>query len=589
MNSDTFRDPASRPLGPVPRVAGAKAYRRTPLPPYVDLRLDGNEGPGADEVLHAAIASLETESLRRYPDASALEETLAACHGVACDNVVVTAGADEALDRVFRAYGGPSTAAVLLDPTFEMIPRYVALAGGSVLTARWMDGPFPAEEVLRASSGPDVTVICIVSPNNPTGLVAPTASIRRIAEARPRALVVVDLAYAEYADHDPTQDVLGLPNVVVVRTLSKAQGLAGLRVGYALGPKECIAALRAAGGPYPVSGPSLAFALRALRGRTDHIGQHVAEVRRERDLLRSKLCSHGLSAPESKANFVFTWGPRADWLGDALRSQGILVRRFGLGRDTRLRITCPGDPNLFARLCRAVDAALAPEALLFDIDGVLADVSQSYREAIRATAQTFGVAVTPEEIRTLKAEGNANNDWEVTRRAMARRGVDLPIGEVTERFEAIYQGAGGVPGLRERETCCVDAPTLTELAGSIPIGVVTGRPRTDAARFLDQHLLSEACAARICMEDAPLKPRPEPVLAALDQLGAGSAWFFGDTPDDVAAARAAGAIPVGVVAPGEDAEIARRTLLDAGAARVLTSLARLPSERARLFELLEES
>ncbi|MDA0934989.1 MAG: TIGR01548 family HAD-type hydrolase [Planctomycetota bacterium] len=589
MNSDIVQDAAGRNLGPVPRVPGAKAYRRTPLPSYVDLRLDGNEGPGADAVLLTAIADIETESVRRYPDASALEQALATCHGVAGENVFVTAGADEALDRVFRAYGGPDSAAVVLDPTFEMIPRYVTLAGGITVPTPWVDGPFPTEDVLRESSRPDVTVICIVSPNNPTGLVAPTASIRQIAEARRSALVVVDLAYAEYADGDPTREILDLPNVLVVRTLSKAQGLAGLRVGYAIGAKECIAALRAAGSPYPVSGPSLAIAIRALRSRTDLVDRHVAEVRRERDLLCGKLRSHGLSAPASKANFVFAAGPRADWLGDALRSQGILVRRFGIGHETRLRITCPGDPSLFARLCRAVDAALAPEAMLFDVDGVLADVSKSYREAIRATAAGFGVVVTKEDIRALKAEGNANNDWELTRRAMERRGVDIPIETVTARFEEIYQGTDRVPGLRAHETCCVDMSKLTALAGSIPIGIVTGRPRADAARFLEQHGLTEVCAARVCMEDAPLKPRPDPVLRALEQIPARSAWFFGDTPDDIVAARAAGVVPVGVVAPGEDADAARRTLMDAGAARVLTSLSRLPSERSRLFELLEES
>src|SRR6185437_15528386 len=97
-------------------------------------------------------------------------------------------------------------------------------------------------------------IVVIVSPNNPTGGVASLDDVRRIAAAAPRSLLLLDQAYIEYADEDIGSAVLDLANVVVVRTMSKAWGLAGCRVGYAVGSSDVIAVLRAAGGPYPSPG-----------------------------------------------------------------------------------------------------------------------------------------------------------------------------------------------------------------------------------------------------------------------------------------------------------------------------------------------
>src|SRR5207247_4822990 len=107
-------------------------------------------------------------------------------------------------------------------------------------------------------------LIAVVSPNNPTGAAATAADIRCLAEAAPNAVVLLDHVYVEYADEDLTPAVIDLPNVVVLRTLSKAWGLAGCRIGYAIGSPEIVASLRIAGAPYPVAAPSVALALGRL-------------------------------------------------------------------------------------------------------------------------------------------------------------------------------------------------------------------------------------------------------------------------------------------------------------------------------------
>jgi HAD superfamily hydrolase (TIGR01548 family) len=207
------------------------------------------------------------------------------------------------------------------------------------------------------------------------------------------------------------------------------------------------------------------------------------------------------------------------------------------------------------------------------MDDTLVDTSESYREAIRATAAAFGVELGQEEIGAAKAAGNANNDWELTRRLLAERGVERSLAEVTARFEQLYQGTADAPGLRARERLLLPRKALAELAGRLKLGIVTGRPRADAVAFLNEQGISELFATVVTMDDAPLKPSPEPVRLALERLGVTRAWMVGDTPDDVRAARAAGVVPLGVVAPLDETETAGPALFAAGAARVLDDLA----------------
>ncbi|MBK8481110.1 MAG: TIGR01548 family HAD-type hydrolase [Proteobacteria bacterium] len=206
-----------------------------------------------------------------------------------------------------------------------------------------------------------------------------------------------------------------------------------------------------------------------------------------------------------------------------------------------------------------------PAVLLFDLDGVLADVSRSYRRAILDTGATYGITISAEQVRAAKAAGHANNDWELTWRLLGAAGVEATQAAVTARFEALYQGTADAPGLRQSETLLVARAWLEQLAARLPLGLVTGRPRRDTERFLAQHGITGVFRTLVCMEDAPAKPDPAPVRLALRALEATTAWFIGDTPDDVRAALAAGVLPFGIAAPGDDVALAHATLREAGA------------------------
>lgn len=347
--------------GPRPRVDQSLAYERARLPDGVTLRLDANEGTaGSLEIALAALHDGGSELLRRYPDARPFEAMLARHYSIDPSRVFVAAGADEVIDRCCRAFLPPGASMLIAEPGFEMFDRYAALCGASVVKVPWTPGAYPLARMLERVDD-RTAVIALVTPNNPTGEVAGADALHRLAAAAPRALVILDHAYVEFSDADLTAVALTMPSVIVVRTFSKAWGLAGCRVGYALGPARIIKALRAAGGPFPVSSVSLAIAGALFERGTAARDEYVARVRAERRELFQLLERLEASPRRSEGNFVFAeLGPRAPGVHGSLLAQGVMVRLISNkgGVPLGLRIALPGDPPAFDLLRQTLDVAL---------------------------------------------------------------------------------------------------------------------------------------------------------------------------------------------------------------------------------------
>ena len=537
-------------------------YSPPPLLSNVDLDLSRNEGRSTAADLIGSIGRLD-ELVCRYPDTTQLRRQLARLHDLREDQLLVTAGGDDALFRCFMARLGPGMTTVTTTPTFEMISVYANQVGSRLVEVEWWDGPYPTAAVSAAAD--ETCVVFVVSPNNPTGATITEGELRAISEAAP--LVVLDAAYAEFACEDLTPAALEMGNVAIVRTLSKAYGLAGLRVGYLLGSPELIAEVSGFGTPYPVSSLSLALATETLIRDDVAVSLFVDEIQSERAELTLLLAALGVRSLPSQGNFVLAETTDAGWVTKACASLGVGIREFPdrNGLESWIRVTLPGDPKGFERLKRTLTTVLAPEAVLFDLDGVLADVSGSYRRTIIQTAASFGVRISGADIDTAKASGAANDDWELTRRLCVDQGVELEYDQVVKRFEEIYQGTDSNPGLKTNERPLVDTSTWSRWAAKLPLGVVTGRPRHDAEEFLERFGLLTNTSVLVAREDAPLKPDPRPVRLALTQLDVRHAWLVGDTPDDIEAASSAGVVPIGVVPPGAEQLPAYRML--SGAAR----------------------
>ena len=545
-------------------------------PPYeTDLILDFNESLAP---LPLDGASPDVPEANLYPWTEKLEAQLAQRLGIGSDRVIVTCGADDALERSVRSVCCPGRRAVMVKPTYGMPWRYAITTGAEIDTVAWWKGPFPVDQVCE-TCGDDAALLFLVSPNNPTGAVITRSEFTELVTRLPGTLILHDQAYREFSDpeFDLTETALAHPNVVLIRTFSKAWGGAGLRAGYAVGDARVIDWLRRIGQPFPVSRLTLDVLEKTVTPSAEPSRERVDRIRAQRDGLREVLADLGIESLPSQGSFVAARFADAEWIRNAMASLGIAIRGFP-GRselNSWLRTTMPGDDVAFDRLTDTFRTVLKPEALLFDLDGVIADESVSYRRTIVETAASFGLEIDLETVNAAKAAGNANNDWELTRRLLAEGSIDVGLDEVTTRFEAIYQGTDVEPGLRRHERLLVVGETLTRLAAKVPLGLVTGRPRSDAERFLSEYGIDQLFQTVVTMEDAPVKPDPTPVSLALGQLGLRRAWMIGDTPDDLHAARSAKVLPIGIVAPGDDPGAAQSALAAAGAARILTNVSEL--------------
>ncbi len=343
---------------PADRIGSLRPYTPPARDPRITLTLDNNEGAPVDASVLEAIRGIDPEALTRYPDASGLERSIAERLGIDAARVIVTNGGDDAIDRICRAMLAPGDTMLTHTPGFVMIPRYAQLAGAQVNGVDWLVWAFPLQKMLDAIDE-GTKLIALISPSNPTGAMIDVDAILMLSNKAQSvgAVVLLDQAYIEFADEDPIERVLELSNVVIVRTFSKAMGLAGQRVGYAIGPARIIDWLRTVGGPYPVSVLSILLAQAAFdqSAKRESI---VARTVAHRAQLTQRLASLGITALPSQANFVLARFDDAAETHAALLAQGVSVRRFSQGGDIEsyLRITVPADPAQLNQLLEALSA-----------------------------------------------------------------------------------------------------------------------------------------------------------------------------------------------------------------------------------------
>jgi histidinol-phosphate aminotransferase len=294
------------------------------------IKLDANENPfptPADGVLAAGI--------NRYPEPQPkrLRDAMAALYGVGSDNVVITRGADDAIDMLIRAFCRPGRDAIAFcPPTFSAYAHFARLQGASIVEAP-LNGSFdfqPDAFVAAVREAGNVKLAFLCSPNNPTGNVIDPADVLNVAAALPDTLIVLDEAYLEFSGLiSLAAAAMSRPNLVVLRTLSKAFGLAGARIGAALGHAETVAIAARALPPYPLPSLSTEAALQVLSpSRRALLEERIALLKAERERLAALLAN----APTVRrvrsggGNFLFLEVDAPEALEARLRGLGVRVR-----------------------------------------------------------------------------------------------------------------------------------------------------------------------------------------------------------------------------------------------------------------------
>ena len=305
-------------------------------------QLASNESPFPPlPSVEAAIARAASE-VNRYPDidGSILRARLADAHGVHVDQIVLGCGSIEVCRQAVTVAAGPGSDVLQAWPTFPEYTTVAALAGAGVrrvpLTGARHDVVAMAEAVTEQTR-----VVFVCNPNNPTGTALTGAELAFLLDAVPSwCLVVVDEAYAEFANAPEFGSALELlgahENLLVLRTFSKAYGLAGLRVGYGVTNAEVASLLRLARIPFGVSSVALAAAIASVDASAELAGR-VATAQAERERVAAQLTGRGWEIPSSQANFLWIPArePRATAAVRRCAEQKVLIRRFPDG----LRIT----------------------------------------------------------------------------------------------------------------------------------------------------------------------------------------------------------------------------------------------------------
>lgn len=306
--------------------AGAKLWK---------LSSNENPYPPLPSVL-AAIADAAAE-VNRYPDmfATELVEALAAHVGVDADRVVVGNGSVAVLGHVLQAVVEHGDEVVYPWRSFEAYPITVAVAGGTSVTVPVRPDGRLDLPAMAAAVTPRTRVVMVCTPNNPTGPVVHADELETLLAAVPRdVLVVVDEAYLEFVRDPQAPDGVDLlrrhPNVVLLRTLSKAYGLAGLRVGYAVAEPRVAAGIRAVSTPFGVSHVAQRAALASLEPAAQaELLERVDALVTERARVTAALAAQGWDLPETHANFVwFALGDATVDRAAEAREAGVLVRPF---------------------------------------------------------------------------------------------------------------------------------------------------------------------------------------------------------------------------------------------------------------------
>jgi len=313
------------------------------------VKLASNEGPYPPFPAALEAVARAAADQRLYPDpgAWALRDALSARTGIPVDAILVGNGVDSLIKLLCLALLDPGDGLAMGWPSFISWRQGAGVQGATVAAAPLTaDGAYDLD-ALAAVVTPATKIVTVVSPNNPTGsAVDPRALVRFLDALPPHVLPVLDEAYFEYlppGGHDGAALLRDGRRLVVLRTFSKAYGLAGLRVGYLMGPPELVVALGRVRNAFDVNGLAQAAALASLEAGDALLPERLAEIRAERARVAAALHELGLPPLPSTANFLLVRLPsatEATGLADALLRRGVIVRPTApFGAPDALRIT----------------------------------------------------------------------------------------------------------------------------------------------------------------------------------------------------------------------------------------------------------
>ena len=314
------------------------------LQPYVvnpvvcSVKLDANEGN--KDLFKDLIKDIGDDFyLNLYPDDNytQLKEAIVNYIGCKIENISVGNGSSELLDLCVKTFVDTNELILSLDPTFSMYSIYAKIVNSRYIGAgEGNDFTINVDDVIKSieENDPKLTIIC--NPNNPTGTTIKRDDVLRIVKSTDN-VVIVDEAYMEFSDESVVDEIENYDNLIVVKTMSKAFSMAGIRTGYLIANEELVKTIEKVRPPYNLNSISALLATKALKQK-DKMLSYVENLKVEREKIYEKLIDMGVKAYKSGANFVF-FSSKVDNLAEKLIDNDVLIRKFGGKLDNYYRVT----------------------------------------------------------------------------------------------------------------------------------------------------------------------------------------------------------------------------------------------------------
>lgn len=529
------------------------------------LKLDSNENDfGPSPKVMKTLKSLEACDVQYYPYYGKLLKKLADFHNTAIENIILTAGADEAISAIFGTFLEYGQTVLTVDPSFVM-PKIYAKSNGLNYKEipygkKW---EFPEEEFIK-NIDDKIDLIHLTTPNSPTGEVIERKVIEKIVEKSTenenKKAVLIDETYGNYSGVTNLDLVKEHDNVFIVRSFSKDFALAGLRLGYIISDSKNIKHLRKYLSPYNVSTLTVNAGIAALED-IEYFKAVKNEMEKSKNLLKETFESYGATVYPSKTNFLCVdFGILADFINHKFNENKIKVKYFNQAPhlNNTFRIAVPKVEN-----AKKVIKAISPKpTIIFDIDGVLIDASQSYRVAIQKTFKEYsGQEVSSATIQLIKNQGGFNNDWDLTEFLLKNHKIEIPKEEIIKSFQKYYWD--GDFGLIHNEELLVTKEFIAKLSKTHNLAIFTGRLKKEAMFTLEKHGIAKYFYPIITMDDLPIdrqKPHPLGLEIIKEKIVTNKIYYLGDTVDDMISAKRANIKAIGVLPPQDKSKELKQLL-----------------------------
>ncbi|MBQ9246509.1 histidinol-phosphate transaminase [bacterium] len=539
-----------------------------------DIKIDSNENNyGPSPKVIEALKNADIKKINFYPFYGELSQKIADFNNTDIDNIKVTNGADEAIQGIIQTYLEKGEKLLTLDCSFDMPVIYTKIQGGEIVKVPFISKwEFPTKNFVQRINDDGIKIIYIASPNNPTGNIIEENDLKEILEAAKDKVIIIDETYANYSGRTYIKYLSQYNNIFIVRSFSKDFALAGLRLGYIISDAENIKQLKKVISPFSVNSFAMVAGLASLDD-VSYFSNTKNEITKSRKELKDFFEDLGFKVYESHANFLLAdCGKKAEFIYNKLKKANISIKLFN--KNTRLenhiRITIPTEIGVK----KIKEILKTKPSLVFDMDGVLVDARNSYRVTIQKTYEKItGKTVSSEEIQRIKNMGGMNNDWDLTKYLVEQAGYNTTYDNIVEIFQEIYWNDG--KGLVNNETPLFNKEILEQLSKEYNLSIFTGRLNKEAMFALNKFNAAELFYPIITTDDIPIdKGKPDSFGLNLTKeiTLSNKYYYFGDTKDDIIAAKNAGYIPVGVLPPQDKSEKLINDLKAEGAKYILNSI-----------------